>query len=159
MTDALLIDQLRAHTGEEIYVSGWFEITQREADVFAAVTGMTGAAPSNEADGSGAPVVSGVHLLSLLSSIHGLAGFPTVATEREYVVNYGVDHVRFLQPVCVGEPIRGRLSLIEVQARSPGRDLVRSEVTFESVRLKGQPHMTAEKLTLFAYGEAYSHRR
>jgi acyl dehydratase len=158
------IDEIRDRVGEELYVSDWFEVRQVDVDVFAAVTrdwdymhndpkwaAETGPWPTT--------IAHGFYLLSLVSHFQADAGFPTVATEDEYLVNYGLEKVRFIEPVRIGDRLRARLSLAGLEPRKAGRELARTKVVYETERCGDRPHMIAEALTLFVYGEAFAHAR
>lgn len=153
------VDELRHRTGEEFFVSDWFEIRQVDVDVFAAVTRdwdfmHNDPAWAAETGPWGTTIAHGFYLLSLVSYFHGQAGFPTVATDDEYLVNYGLDKVRFVEPVRVGDRIRARMRLGGVEQRKAGRALVRTEVVYESERGGDRPNMVCESLMLCVYGDA-----
>lgn len=157
-------DQLRNSEGEEFFVSDWFDVRQVDVDVFAAVTRdwdfMHNDPAWATAEGPwGTTIAHGFYLLSLISHFQAQAGFPAVATEDEYLVNYGLNAVRFVEPVRVGDEIRARLRLGGLELRKPGRELIRTTVTYESRRCGGQPHMVAEVLTLDVSGTEVTHAR
>ena len=79
---------------------------------------------------------------------HGQAGFPTVARNDEYMINYGVDRVRFIEAVRVGDRISARIELLQLEGRGPGRALVGTRTTYTSQRCGKEPHMVAEILFL-----------
>src|SRR5690606_4599731 len=60
-------------------------------------------------------------------------------------VNYGFDKVRFLQPVRAGSRVRGRFRLLEAAEKSPGRWLLKHEVTVE-IEGQDKPALIAEWL-------------
>lgn len=158
------IAALKPHEGREFFESEWFEVLQVDIDVFAAVTRdwdyMHNDPAWAEAKGPwGGTIAHGFYLLSLISMFHRQAGFPTLATEDEYVVNYGLDRVRFTEPVRVGDQIRARFRLLDIVERKPGRDLVRSAITYESQRCGDRPHLVAESLVLCVHGEAFVEAR
>ena len=158
------VDEIRDRVGEEFYVSNWFEVTQVDVDVFAAVTRDWDYMHNDpEWAASTGPwettIAHGFYLLSLVSNFQREAGFPTVATEDEYLVNYGLEKVRFIEPVRIGDRLRARFRLVGIDARKPGRELVRTRVTYETERCGDKPHMIAESLTLSVYGEAFASAR
>lgn len=159
------LDSIRDRVGEEFFVSDWLEVKQVDVDVFAGVTRDWDHMHNDpkwaaERGPWGTTIAHGFYVLSLVSHFFGEAGFPTLSTGDEYVVNYGLDRVRFMEPVRVGDRIRARLRLLGVELRKPGRELVRTEVTVETARLKGRrSHMVAEWLTLCVYGEAFADAR
>jgi acyl dehydratase len=152
-------DDMRARIGQEILLSDWFEVTQVDVDVFAAVTRdwdyMHNDPEWAATQGPwGTTIAHGMFLLSLVGKFHGDAGFPVIATDDAYCVNYGFDKVRFTEPVRVGDRLRARLSVLGVDRKKPGRELIRTQVVLETERLGDRPHMIAEKLTLYVHGGA-----
>ena len=158
------VDEIRDKVGTEFFVSDPFEVTQVDVDVFAAVTrdwdymhndpewaASTGPWPTT--------IAHGFYLLSLVSYFQREAGFPTVATEDEYLVNYGVEKVRFTEPVQIGDRLRAHFHLAAIDQRKPGRELIRTRVTYATQRCGDRPHMVAESLTLSVYGEAFASAR
>lgn len=157
-------DRLRGSEGEEFFVSDWFEVRQVDVDVFAAVTRdwdfmHNDPAWAAERGPWGTTIAHGFYLLSLVSYFQAQAGFPMVATGDEYLVNYGLDKVRFVEPVRVGDEIRVRLRLAGLELRRPGRELVRTMIAYESRRRGDRPHMVAEVLTLDVSGAEVTHAR
>ncbi len=107
----------------------------------------------------GTTIAHGFFLLSLMAYFHGEAGFPTLATENEYVINYGLDRVRFVEPVQIGDQLRVRMSVTEITAKKPGRDLVKTLATYETQRCGTRPHVIVEALSLCVSGEEYVRSR
>ncbi|RML86045.1 MaoC-like domain-containing protein [Pseudomonas savastanoi pv. glycinea] len=62
-------------------------------------------------------------------------------------VNYGMDSVRFVQPVLVNSRVRLKVQLTEVTEKKPGQWLLKAIATLE---IEGQekPAFVAEPLTL-----------
>src|SRR4051812_2986981 len=147
------VDELRDKVGEEFFVSEWLDVRQVDVDVFAAVTRdwdyMHNDPEWAASKGPwGGTIAHGFYLLSLVSNFQREAGFPTVATADEYLVNYGVEKVRFTEPVLIGDQLRARFRLAAIDQRKPGRELIRTLVTLETERCGERPHMVAESLTL-----------
>jgi acyl dehydratase len=151
-------DTIRHRVGEEIFVSDWTEVTQPEIDGFAELTrdwDYMHNDPEWAARGPwGGTIAHGFFLLSLLSYFHGQAGFPILATADQYVVNYGLDRVRFVVPVRIGDRLRARMSITAIDQRKPGRDLVHTATTYQTERGGDRPHMVADMLMLCVSGEA-----
>ncbi|RMQ51280.1 MaoC-like acyl dehydratase [Pseudomonas cichorii] len=63
------------------------------------------------------------------------------------VVNYGLDSVRFVQPVKVDSRVRLKVELTEVTEKKPGQWLLKATTTLE---IEGQekPAFVAEPLSL-----------
>ena len=69
-----------------------------------------------------------------------------------YGLNYGFDRIRMITPVLVGNRIRNHTRLLDVEERSAGQFLVKTEnrVEIEGVE---KPAMIAQWLCLFVYPE------
>lgn len=114
-----LLDFLHPMLGTEIHVGPWLEITQERIDKFAEVTGdqqWIHTDPERAAKESpyGATVAHGYLTLSLLPYLTE-SNHPDFF-EKNYPgmkmrVNYGVNKVRFPQPVIAGSRIRARTVL------------------------------------------------
>lgn len=151
-------EQIKPRLGSELYVSDWFEVTQPDTDSFAALShdwDYMHNDPARAAKGPwGATIAHGYFLLSLVSYFMSQAGFPMVETAEERMLNYGLDRVRFVEPVLIGDRIRGRLHLRDVIERRPGVNLVKLDVKYETERRPEKPHIVAEVLMLVVHGEA-----
>jgi acyl dehydratase len=158
------VDKISDQVGAEIFVSGWFEITQDDVDAFSVLTrdwDYMHNDPQWAADKGpwGGTIAHGFFLLSLLAHFHGQAGFPTLASDDEYVINYGLDRVRFIEPVRIGDRIQARMTVTDITTKKEGRQLVRTTTTYLTERRGDQPHVVAEMLNLCVSGEAYRDAR
>jgi acyl dehydratase len=151
-------EQIKSRIGSELYVSDWFEVTQADTDSFAALThdwDYMHNDPARAANGPwGATIAHGYFLLSLVSYFMSQAGFPMVETPDERMLNYGLDRVRFVEPVLIGDRIRARVHLRDVIERRPGVNLAKLDVKYETERRGSEPHIIAEVLMLVVHGEA-----
>jgi acyl dehydratase len=125
------IDELKAHAGEDVGVSGWHEVTQAEVDAFADATGdhqWIHVDPGRARDTPfGGTIAHGYYTLSLASRfIEDLLRVDGMAM----MVNYGLNKVRFPSPLPVGNRVRMRLRLTAVDEVEGGAQLT-SELTFE----------------------------
>lgn len=136
----------------EIGVSKWFDIDQPRVDAFADVTEHThwlhtdpGRAAS-EGSYSGA-LAHGFLVLSLINKAIDSADLRP--TDSPYALNYGVDKLRFLKPMPVGEGfrIRDRISLVEAEMRDAGL-FTRTKHAFEIDGGEG-PAVVAEYLSVW----------
>lgn len=152
------VEHLKSHIGSELHVSDWIEVTQADTDSFAALTrdwDYIHNDPERAAEGPwGTTIAHGYFLLSLVSHFMSQAGFPMVETPHERMLNYGLDRVRFVEPVLIGDRIRARLHLRDVIERRPGVNLAKLAVKYETERRGDEPHMIAEVLMLVVHGEA-----
>ena len=62
-------------------------------------------------------------------------------------INYGLNRLRFVNPVKVDSEIRARFKFIEYTEKNPGQILLTHEVVIE-IRNEKKPAMVAEVLTL-----------
>jgi acyl dehydratase len=139
--------QLRSLTGREVVVSDWLEVTQARIDRFADATGdhqWIHVDPERAARESpfGAAIAHGFLTLSLLSKF--LNESVDFGPSR-MGVNYGMNRVRFTDPVPVGSRIRARFALARVEDLQGGVQLV-WDVTIERDGA-AKPCLVAEWLT------------
>lgn len=137
-----LVDAIgRSATGE------WFEITQDRITAFADATEdwqWIHVDVERAASGPfGAPIAHGYLTLSLLPRL--TAGLLEIAGTA-MAVNYGLDKVRFLQPVIAGSKVR---AVTEIRSVEPGSQGYRVGMT-TTVELEGgaRPALVAETLAL-----------
>jgi acyl dehydratase len=125
------LDELKSLQGETLGTSGWHEVTQKDIDAFADVTGDhqwihvdTERARQTPFGGT---IAHGYFTLSLGPSladeIYELKGFA-------FAINYGLNKVRFPAPMPVGGRLRLHAKLKELEEVPGGAQLV-TELTFE----------------------------
>lgn len=112
------IDVLDTLVGTEVAVSNWMTIGQPRIDTFADATDdhqwiHTDPARCATESPFGGPVAHGFLTLSLLPAMFEDAVKLVGAT---MVLNYGLNKVRFPAPVPVDSRVRGRLTLLQVEA-------------------------------------------
>lgn len=136
--------------GQKLGVSDWLAIEQTRIDAFADVTidrqwiHVDRARATIESP-FGNTIAHGYLSLSLLSYFQFAIGvFPDDVTS---ILNYGLDRVRFVQPVISGQNIRARIKLLSVEVRPQGRKLVKMENTVE-IEGEPRPALVAETLNL-----------
>ena len=121
MPATLNISDLVAQPDEPIAVSDWITISQATIDGFAEVTGDTQWIHTDpvRAAGSpfGAPIAHGFLTLSLISRM--LSNAVPVAGAAT-VVNYGLNKVRFIEPVPAGSRVRARFAVADLQPLDRG---------------------------------------
>ncbi len=132
--------------GQDIAVSDWTTITQAQVNQFADATGdhqWIHVDPERAKDGPfGAPIAHGFLTLSLLAkfadeSIH--------VDSVKMGVNYGLNKVRFVNPVRVGSRLRARFRLLAVEPLLPNGQQSTSEVTIE-LEGSAKPACVAESI-------------
>jgi acyl dehydratase len=118
--------------GQTVATSDWTTITQQQIQQFADATGdqqWIHVDPERAKAGPfGAPIAHGFLTLSLIPSF-----FDTSITvvESRMGVNYGLNKVRFINPVPVGSRLRGHLKLLSCEPIDQGGMQMAWEVTVE----------------------------
>jgi acyl dehydratase len=149
MTATVTRQQLVALVGKELGVSDWFTIDQQRVNDFADVTLDHQFIHVDPERARATPfkgtIAHGFLTLSLL--VHLCLPFIPVPANRELVVNYGFDKIRFVAPVRTGKRIRARGILGAVAERKPGQIQLRVDVTVE-IEGEDKPALVAEWLSL-----------
>lgn len=155
MAKTLTIDELEAAIGEEFGPSDWLAIDQDRIDRFAEATidhQFIHVDPeAAAATPFGSTIAHGFLTLSLVTYLtSGITPLPKGLTT---VINYGLNKVRFIQPVRVDSSIRARLKILDVARKGRTRILMTSQVTIE-IRGEKRPALIAEALILFVLSGA-----
>jgi acyl dehydratase len=149
------LDDLLQSAGATSEPSAWLRVDQERIDGFAAATDdaqWIHVDPERAAKTPfGSTIAHGFLTLSLLP--HLLAEITVMPEITVMAINYGLDKVRFLQPVTVGSEVRARATTRRVTPKGAGRILVAAEVTVE-IRGQERPALVAEALTMFVLAEA-----
>lgn len=141
------IDEIESLIGQELGSSAWMTMDQDAINTFADVTGDHQWIHVDEARAAegpyGATIVHGFFTLSLIPK------FSTEVFTIEGVsirVNYGLNKVRFLQPVVVGSRLRGTISVKDVIRGDKGTQVILEH----TIEIDGQdrPACVAEVVTL-----------
>ncbi len=144
------VAELQERVGEELGVSDWLTVDQDRIDAFADATldhQFIHVDPERAAHTPwGTTIAHGFLTLSLLP--HLTAGITPAPEGTVMAINYGSDKVRFITPVKSGSRVRARVKLADVQPRSPGQWLVKSDVTVE-IEGEDKPALAAQTLTVF----------
>ena len=142
------MNDLQALTGSELYCSPWVEVDQQRIDRFAEATGdfqWIHVNPERAAKESafGGTIAHGILTLSLLGK-HYYSFLPSLVPFCDVVLDYGLNRVRFMQPVRSGSRVRSRFVLSEVTSESGGVQMVFNA----TVELEGQtkPACVAESI-------------
>ncbi|HEY4226418.1 MAG TPA: MaoC family dehydratase [Pseudolysinimonas sp.] len=137
--------------GSDLVADGWLTIDQGRIDAFAGATGdfqWIHVDPERAAAGPfGATVAHGYLTLSLIPTL--LEGLLEVGGAAA-TVNYGLDKVRFVQPVVVGSRVRARCEVTSVDESAQGyRVAIRVTIEIEG---SDRPALVADTLALFVPG-------
>ena len=137
--------ELAQHIGCEIAVSDWLAVDREHLQMFARATYLT----PDDVDLTfsrnnryGPDLIDGFLLLALLTHFH----FQVQPYGREpgtWGLNYGLDRVRFLSPVMVGQRLRCRVQLLDVREKRAGQILVKTLDTLE-LENSEKPAMVAD---------------
>ena len=119
------LDEFAAAAGEHLGYSEWLTITQERVNQFADATDdhqWIHVDVEKAAEGPfGAPIAHGFLTLSLIS---GFVGKIYRVNGLKMGINYGLNKVRFPQPVKVGSKIRAGAELVEVTDVPGGKQAV-----------------------------------
>jgi acyl dehydratase len=140
------LDALRTKIGEELGVSEWHDVTQEAIDDFARITGddqWIHVDPQRATQTPfGGTIAHGYYTLSLHPKLAaGLIRFDGFA----FAVNYGLNRVRFPAPLPVGNRVRMRIVLVDVEDVLGGAQIT-MKLTFEGEGAL-KPVCVAESLT------------
>ena len=140
-------DELTAAVGEDLGTSDWLEIDQARVDAFADATGdhqWIHVDQERAATGPfGGTIAHGYLTLSLVPFL----GSQVFSLETPGAkLNYGVNKVRFPNPVRVGSRVRTRVSVVAVEDIPTGKQMLVKHV----VEIEGQdkPACVAETVVL-----------
>ena len=142
-------EKLVEYVGQEIGSSDWFEVDQDRIDMFADATldhqfihiDSEKATPL-----FGSTIAHGFLSLSLVPHLTSQA---VLAPENlKMVFNYGLDKVRFINPVNVGSKVRTHSKCVSVDDKGDGRYLMKTGVTMEIEGVE-KPAYIAETLSMF----------
>jgi acyl dehydratase len=133
---ATALATLLPKVGTEVHVSDWLTVTQSRIAAFADATGdpqwiHIDAERARRESPYGAPIAHGYLTLSLHTMLRGL-----VSPGVKNVINYGLNKARFPNAVRVDSRIRGRFTLVKVEAVAPNALQITEQYTAE---IDGQP--------------------
>lgn len=139
------LQELKDAEGQELGTSDWHEVTQKDIDTFADVTGdhqWIHVDPERARETPfGGTIAHGYYTLSLapalLAQVLSLDGFAMA-------VNYGLDKLRFPAPLPVGDRVRMAARLDRVE-HFPGGATLHVTLTFERAG-GGKPVCIAQAL-------------
>ena len=125
-------EKLVDYVGQEIGSSDWFEVDQDRINMFADSTldhQFIHVDTEKATPLFGSTIAHGFLSLSLLPHLTSQA---VLAPENlKMVFNYGLDKVRFINPVNVGSKVRTHSKCVSVDDKGDGRYLMKTEVTME----------------------------
>ena len=141
------IDEFESLIGQELGSSEWLTMDQDAINAFADVTGdhqWIHVDEERAAEGPyGATIVHGFFTLALIPKFSSEVFTIEGVSIR---VNYGLNKVRFLQPVVVGSRLRGKVEVKDVIRGEKGTQVILKQ----TIEIDGQerPACIAEVVTL-----------
>lgn len=143
------VAQLQDYVGKELGRSDWLTIDQQRIDQFAECTGDHQFIHVDPVKAKltpfGGTIAHGFLSLSLIPVL--MEKLMLTPEGLKMAVNYGLDSVRFVQPVKVDSQVRLAAKVLDVTEKRPGQWLIKIEATLE---IEGQekPAYIAESLSL-----------
>jgi acyl dehydratase len=152
MSIAATMEKMKDLIGKEVFLSDWKEVTQNQIKLFADATGdhqWIHVDVEKAAKGPfGKPIAHGFLTLSHLPFFS--YQMPLRYEGSKMGINYGLNKVRFLNPVVVGAKIRDRIVLSNVEEKSDSRLLMTTTHTIE-IQGADKPACIAETLSMIYF--------
>ncbi|WP_434578635.1 MaoC family dehydratase [Pseudomonas sp. Z5-35] len=143
------VAELKDYVGKELGRSDWLTIDQDRINLFAEATGdfqFIHVDPVKAAQTPfGSTIAHGFLSLSLMPKL--MEDILILPEGVKMVVNYGLDSVRFIQPVKVDSKVRLKVDLVDVTEKKPGQWLLKAIATLE-IEGSEKPAYIAEPLSL-----------
>jgi acyl dehydratase len=143
------VAELKDYIGKELGRSEWLNIDQERINQFAECTGdhqFIHVDPEKaKLTPFGGTIAHGFLSLSLAPKL--TEGIVLIPQGLKMAVNYGLDSVRFIQPVKVNSNVRAVLTLLDASEKKPGQWLLKAQVVLE-IEGSDKPAYIAEQLTL-----------
>lgn len=147
------VADLKSQIGTELGVTDWFSVSQKDADLFSALTDdwdYMHNDPNWAADSQwGGTIAHGMYMMSLIPSfLKRTTNLPIISDNPDHGlgVNYGFDKVRFIKPMPIDAPHRAHVSLLDVVKKTDTDYLLKTETRVFSKDDPDKPAMIAENL-------------
>jgi len=153
MSDPVNAADLPALVGREFGPSSWLEVTQERIDRFADATEDRQFIHVDAERASRTPLGGTIAhgFLTLSLQPHLMAEISPRVDNLVMGINYGIDTLRFLQPVRSGSRVRSRQVVLEATEKNPGQWLLKSRITVE-IEDQQRPALIADMLALYVVG-------
>jgi acyl dehydratase len=149
MKQSIKAEELKRLIGQESNPSSWLEITQERINQFADATNDHQFIHVDPARASETPfggtIAHGFLTLSLLPAL--TAEISPDVEGRVMGINYGLDKLRFVQPVKAGSRVRARQELLKAVERKPGYWMIKTRITME-IEGEEKPALIAETISI-----------
>lgn len=147
---AVPVSELTSYIGKDLGHSEWMTIDQERVNQFADCTGDHQFIHIDEEKAKQTPfggtIAHGFLSLSLLPTLS--SGLLIRPEGLKMAVNYGLDSLRFIQPVRVGSRVRLQSTVLDVTEKKPGQWLIKARSTLE-IEGSEKPAFIAEALSLY----------
>ena len=147
---AVPVSELKSYIGKDLGHSEWLTIDQERVNQFAECTGDHQFIHIDEEKAKQTPfggtIAHGFLSLSLIPTLS--AGLLIRPEGLKMAVNYGLDSLRFIQPVRVGSRVRLNVQVLDVTEKNPGQWLIKAKNTLEIEGVE-KPAFIAEGLSLY----------
>ncbi|MFY9388716.1 MAG: MaoC family dehydratase [Smithellaceae bacterium] len=147
-----VLQEMQEHIGKEIFVSDWTQVTQDQINQFADSTKDHQWIHVDEEKAAAGPFGTTIaHGFLTLSHLPFFSyQVPLKMKGAKMSINYGLDKVRFLNPVVSGAKIRDRITLKSLEEK-PGNRVLMSQV--HTIEIEGQekPACVAESLGMIFF--------
>jgi len=152
MPELVSLEKLKSLIGQDNGVSEWLLIDQDRINKFADATQdhqwIHVDIEKAKKGPFGGPIAHGFLTLSLIPVFSESAKY--LPEGLKMAVNYGLNKVRFLNPVSVGSRVRSKMSISALEEKGPGRILM---TTTHTIEIDGQekPSCIAEALAMLFF--------
>jgi acyl dehydratase len=152
MSAATVLKEMEPNIGQEVFLSDWTQVTQDQINKFADSTKdfqWIHVDQEKAAKGPfGTTVAHGYLTLSHLPFFSYQA--PQKMEGVQMMINYGLDRVRFINPVVSGAKIRDRIVLSSLEEKPGNRLLMKQTHTIE-IEGQDKPACIAEALAMIFF--------
>ena len=142
-------ENIAEYIGKDLGTTEWFTVDQDRINKFAEATEdhqFIHVDPEKATPIFGSTIAHGFLSLALTAGIG--QDIALVVEGAKMGLNYGLDKVRFLNPVPVNSRIRMNSVVMDITEKNPGQFLVKSAVTMEIEGLE-KPAFIAETLSMW----------
>ena len=135
------VTELKSYVGKSLGCSDWMQVDQQRIDhQFIHVD-----PDKARLTPFGSTIAHGFLSLSLMPMM--MESLMIMPEGLKMAVNYGLDSLRFIQPVKVGSRVRLQLDVVDVHEKNPGQWLIKARAVME-IEGQAKPAYIAEPLTL-----------
>ncbi len=154
--EVALFEEYKSRIGEVLGVSDWLVVTQRDADLFSALTDDWDYMHNDPAWAEprfGGTIAHALYVMALIPKVMKslVEGIPIISSETASALNYGYNKVRVIRPLLIGERFKDTVTVKDVVEKRPGDYLVTDQHTFVKEG-EESPFMVVEKLGYYSVG-------